>query len=352
MPIQLSGMIGTLGKRRAGARPIARWVLSVPVLLSLAVHAALVGALVTWQWERARGPERVSEAGGSTMLELAERAAPERAVVPAAPVVMPLAPPPMAREEEKVEREKAPAAREALVVTPVAPAPEVKTKPAPASADVPVRREATPVERPAEPLPAPSAEEAGPVSFAGVESRRAARVVYVIDGSGVMASSLPFVKEELVRSVAKLGAGQSFQVIASRVGKVGSAGTEYFRGATLVSAGGKEKQELARWLATVEPGGRSDPLAGLSAALALKPDLVLLLTRSIRRSGKGAEWGAGNAATLAELERLNPVDAGTGRRGAVIKAVQFVEEDPTGLLRAIAEAHGDGEGSYRVVPVE
>jgi hypothetical protein len=33
----------------------------------------------------------------------------------------------------------------------------------------------------------------------------------------------------------------------------------------------------------------------------------------------------------------------------VIKTIQFLEEDPTGVMRAIAERHGDGPGSYRVL---
>ena len=45
------------------------------------------------------------------------------------------------------------------------------------------------------------------------------------------------------------------------------------------------------WLAGIQPGGRSDPLAGLTAALKLKPDLIFLLTRSIRRSGGTARMG-------------------------------------------------------------
>jgi hypothetical protein len=37
----------------------------------------------------------------------------------------------------------------------------------------------------------------------------------------------------------------------------------------------------------------------------------------------------------------------------VIKALQFIEDDPTGTMRAIADLHGDGEGSYRIVkPLE
>jgi len=46
-------------------------------------------------------------------------------------------------------------------------------------------------------------------------------------------------------------------------------------------------------------------------------------------------------ATMAELDRLNPSARGAGRP-AVIKTIQFLDDDPTGILRAIAAAHAPG----------
>jgi hypothetical protein len=183
-----------------------------------------------------------------------------------------------------------------------------------------------------------------PVSFAGVEGARAKRVVYVVDASGAMTSSLKFVKEELIRSIARLDPSQSFQIIVIR------NPIEQFADG-LVPATGPVRMRAAAWLETIQPSGRSDPLPGLEAALRLKPELVFLLTRSIRRSGTNAEWGQGSAATLDALDRLNPVDLHTGQRPAVIKAIQFLDDDPTGLLQDIARLHGDGPGSYRVLRI-
>ncbi|MCA9300522.1 MAG: hypothetical protein KDA28_15735, partial [Phycisphaerales bacterium] len=53
-------------------------------------------------------------------------------------------------------------------------------------------------------------------SFAGLRARKAASVVYVVDASGPMASSLSFVFDELRRSVARLGPSQTFQAIIFR----------------------------------------------------------------------------------------------------------------------------------------
>lgn len=186
-----------------------------------------------------------------------------------------------------------------------------------------------------------------------MKSDRAGRIVYALDASGAMTTSLRFVKEELARSVARLDATQSFQVVVFRQ-PPGAAEpiAEFFDGvARLAPATEEAKSRLGAWLETIQPSGRSEPLAGLRAALGLSPDLVFLLTRSIRRSGPDATWGNGPGATLAELDRLNPRD-GSGSRPTVIKALQFLDPDPTGLLPAIANTHGDGPGSYRVVKLE
>jgi hypothetical protein len=122
---------------------------------------------------------------------------------------------------------------------------------------------------------------------------------------------------------------------------------------TLAQANATNKAALSRWLASVRPAGKSNPLDGLRCGLAFKPDVVFLLSRSIRRSaGDPAAdvgvWGRGKAETLAELDRLN-ARALNGQRRAVIKAIQFLEEDPTGTMQAIGDEHGDGPGSYSVL---
>ena len=90
-------------------------------------------------------------------------------------------------------------------------------------------------------------------------------------------------------------------------------------------------------------------LLGAVASLhtADNPDLVFVLTRSINRS-VGFDAEANNRDVLDALESINPVNA-SGRRPARIKTIQFLDDDPTGLLQEIAERHGDGAGSYRLV---
>lgn len=221
----------------------------------------------------------------------------------------------------------------------------------------------TPATQAARPNPKPAAAQApattpsppAVASFAGVEGVRAKRIVYVMDGSAAMVTTLPFIEDELVRSVARLNASQSFQVVVfrdppeSRSGKALPA-LEKFSPEGLTAANTAARQHVSTWIQSIRPLGSSVPLEGLREALGLHPDLIFLLTCSIQRSEAGT-WGEGNAATLAALDRLNPPDA-SGRRPTVIKAVQLLADDPTGLLQAIATIHGDGAGSYRVLTLD
>lgn len=194
-------------------------------------------------------------------------------------------------------------------------------------------------------------------TFAGLGARQASSVVYVVDASGAMVTSLKWVFRELERSVGALSSGQRFQVVLFRERPDGGIGYEAFGGpsAKLVQATVANKSALSKWLASVRPSGRSNPLDGLKRALELDPDAVFLLSRSIRRSSGDKDtgvWGKGRDETLTELDRLNPRTGRAGRRRVLIKTIQFLEEDPTGTLQAIGTEHGDGPGSYRVLSLQ
>jgi hypothetical protein len=184
--------------------------------------------------------------------------------------------------------------------------------------------------------------------------------VYVVDASGAMIASLPFITAELERSVRGLSTAQKFAVVLFRDRP--DAGTHYDlfvppgsdpARVSLAQANATNKAALSRWLATVGPTGKSNPLDGLRCGLAFKPDVIFLLSRSIRRTSGDAEgvWGRGKADTLAELDRLNPRGL-SGHRRVVIKAIQFLEEDPSGTMQGIGDEHGDGPGSYAVLTLK
>lgn len=185
----------------------------------------------------------------------------------------------------------------------------------------------------------------GGVRFAGLGASNARSVVYVVDASGPMVTSMPRVIEELRRSVDQLATAQKFGVVLFRRTEAGQ-GAELFA-PVLMRATPTAKRRLAEWLTEVTPAGASNPLTGLEAALALKPDAVFLLSRSIARSGGGV-WEEGLEATLSRLEGLNPRSAATGARPTLIQTIQFLDDDPTGIMQAIGARHGQGNG-YRVV---
>jgi len=184
------------------------------------------------------------------------------------------------------------------------------------------------------------------VSFAGLGATGVGSVVYVVDVSGSMVTSLPIVVRELERSIARLAPTQKFGVVLCRRSGEAAPAAEAFA-PVLVRATPSARQLLHDWLTRVEPSGRSGPLTGLEAALSLKPDAVFLLARSIQRSGGGV-WEQGFESTMGRLEQLNPASGPARQRRVLIQTIQFLDEDPTGIMQAIGERHGGGVG-YRVI---
>lgn len=196
--------------------------------------------------------------------------------------------------------------------------------------------------------PTPTQTSPPSASFAGVKGERAGRVVYVLDASGAMTSCLPFIKKELEASVSRLIPGQTFQIVMMRR-RATEKGAEirFFNasGDGFLAPDTKNRVTLKDWLDDVSPKWASDPGAGIEAALKQQPDVIFVLTRSIRRSAGDEPL---NRSLLARLDSLNPKDR-AGRRRTAIKVLQFIDEDPTGVLPEIAREHGDGPESYRVI---
>lgn len=342
------------GAPRLARRLIPRTSRGVAIALSIAVHAGLLYGLARVTILAPRRPDRLGEEALTT-ITLAPMPAEDAGDPPGDP----------APRDATAAQSPAPSpAQEPAPAHPPAPAAPLLIK-AEASRPAPPAFETRPpvpqAPRP-EPAPPPAADPPQQprdmaASFAGMEVARATRIVYVMDGSAAMVPSFPFVKEELLRSVGRLGTGQAFQVIVFRRppmvnGRLTAPEIERFSAnEPYLNATASNKVRLAQWLDRVQPKGGSAPLIGLSAGLNQEPDLVFLLTCSIRRTG-ASEWGSGKDAILASLDALNPINSFTGQRPAVIKAVQFLDEDPTGILRAIASAHGDGVGSYRVLTLD
>jgi tetratricopeptide (TPR) repeat protein len=188
------------------------------------------------------------------------------------------------------------------------------------------------------------------VAFAGVQSKAARTLVYVVDGSGATANSFAYLQTQLMRSIDRLSPTQRFQVVLFRESDDSAYTLAPINSGKLARATPQHKQAVADWLDSVSARGRSNPLDGLKGALALKPDLVLLITRSIQRTEMG--WAQGQREILQTLNALNPQDPISGQRSTVIKCVQLLDEDPTGIMNAIGSLHGDGVDDYKVVRYE
>jgi len=321
--------------RRGATHPLLRAAL--PPGVSVAIHAALLAVLV------ALGSRLVAPA-------------PE----PARPVAL-----------AEIERPPAPAPRAALAPRrdPGASAPDgAGAPPAPAAParagalERAVAHAAAPPERVTldalGTLDAPGgadllspATRAQAVRFAGARTGAAARLVFCVDASGATATSFSYIRERLLQSIDTLSPTQRFRVVLFR--ERSGSGVELVPRARepLVRATRANKELVARTLGRTIAAGRSNPLEALRAALALEPDLVILVSRAIERTGDDP-WAGGLAKVRASLDTLNPPDPVTGTRPVVIKTIQLLDDDPSGVLRAIGTWHGDGVDDHQVVPYE
>lgn len=189
------------------------------------------------------------------------------------------------------------------------------------------------------------------VRFAGLGVSNATKIIYVVDASGSMVSTFPVVLNYLERSVSRLARTQRFQIIfygreayqpAPHPGDVDDGA--HWR---LIRATPENIRSVIAWLRGLVPGGKSNPIPALRLALNMEqPDAIFLLSNIITGAG---QWEADKDTLLKEISALNPVDEHTGRRRTVIKTLQFLEEDPAGILKAIGETHG-GEDGYKFIP--
>jgi hypothetical protein len=331
-----------LGWRRLRRSQAPQRVLA-PLAVNVAVHGALVLLLaLAWTGVRPRGSEPVPEFALTLDEGIVETSAPPQET-------------PAADEAGEQARSALAAAAEALAEGPGS-LPEL-SRLSGAGGDLPALRSLSGGARdPSAMLGRGDRRIIGSASFAGVGAEQAGSVVYVVDASGAMVTSRREVIEELQRSISALKPTQHFQIVMFRDRRGGPALEVFNPGAgrpSLARATQRNKQAAFEWLGQVRPEGVSNPIEGLRRGLAFQPDVVFLLARSIVRSGEGAAWGAGREATLAELDALNPVtDVRTGRRRVQIKTIQFIDEDPSGVMRAIGAAHGGGAAGHALLTLE
>ncbi len=169
----------------------------------------------------------------------------------------------------------------------------------------------------------------------------AKRIAYIIDASGSLLDSMPFVINEIKQSVSKLSDEQAFTVI-------------FFQGEEAIEipppglkkADSESKQMIMNWLdvdsGNVVPRGRSNPVKAIKVALRYKPQLVFLLSDNI--TGQG-QYEMDQKRLLAEIKKANTAHT-------KINTIQFLYPDPltrVGLkptLELISDSTG---GIYKFV---
>ena len=228
---------------------------------------------------------------------------------------------------------------------PQMPSPAVAAAPKPPTRTPPARSAGAP--DPARALAEAVRARPRTIDFAGVATQSARSVVFVVDASGAMTTSMPFVLAELERSLAALGPTQRFQVVVFRdrsaIDPSDRTPALAFGNGQLLEPTPAVRAAVASWLDSLKLGGRSTPLPGLERALAMQPDAIFLLSRSIARTQDGT-WDVGTEILLERLDRLNPSNS-RGQRRTRIHAIQFIDPDPTNLMPTLAQRHG-GAGAY------
>lgn len=163
----------------------------------------------------------------------------------------------------------------------------------------------------------------------------ARRIVYLVDASGSLIDTLPFVILELKRSIGELSERQKFSVI-------------FFQGDEAIEvpppglkqANSTNKQKVIRFIdidsGKITPMGLSNPIKALRLALRYRPQLLFILSDNITGQGR---YEVDQRRLLASIAREN-------KSATKINTIQFLYPDPLEkfnlkpTLQLIAEGTG------------
>ena len=167
----------------------------------------------------------------------------------------------------------------------------------------------------------------------------ARRVVFVIDASGSLIDTLPYVITELQRMIRELDPEQEFAILLYNDTGVHEAAPPGMK-----KADERVKARRSAWLneGPVIPSGQANPTEAIRLGLSYKPQAIFLLSDDITGSGR---HGIDQRRLLAAIEAANTANT-------VIHTIQYIYPDPLeryGLkptLQFIAERTG---GDYKFV---
>jgi hypothetical protein len=176
------------------------------------------------------------------------------------------------------------------------------------------------------------------------------RFVYVLDKSGSMGegrnlsrgSRFERARAELVRSIDELAEDQRFCVFLFSHETRQMFDAEWLVPQLLPATPGN-KRKLKAWLATIDPGGNTDPREALRLGLALEPSAIFLLSDGAfngREKSLNVGLFTGNPDVSAVVERHN-------RAQSPIHTFAYEDPDSCEQMAALAE---QTKGRYRYIP--
>lgn len=178
---------------------------------------------------------------------------------------------------------------------------------------VPRPGEAWPPVMPSDPSEAPFYHFGGLYGTPG-----AARIVYLIDASGSLIDTLPFIQKQLQQTLGELRPEQSYAVLFFAGNRVLEAPPVGMKSAT-----GRAVQVTSQWIdpasGKVIASGRPHPDAAIRRALAYQPDAVILLSDGLTGRGDRA---------IAERARLLTLVDTANTAGVVFHTLQVRRPDP------------------------
>jgi len=173
----------------------------------------------------------------------------------------------------------------------------------------------------------------------------ARQLVYLVDASGSLIDTFPFVIRELKRSIGELKDEQRFSVL-------------FFQGDDYIetpppgpqNATGEYKQRVNKWLdpeegGNVAPLGPSNPVGALRRSLQWSPQLMFLLSDNVTGQGR---YEVDQRRLIQEIMDAN-------RAGTKINTIQFVYDDPLvkyGLPRTLERISELTGGVHRFVTAQ
>jgi hypothetical protein len=157
----------------------------------------------------------------------------------------------------------------------------------------------------------------------------ARKIAYLVDASGSLIDTLPFVIKELRDSVNGLIEEQQYTIIFFQDGEPIEAPPVGWKNATP-----ENKRRTSEFIAleagNIVPRGRTDPVKALRLAMRYKPELMFILSDNI--TGRGV-YEVDREDLLKLLNEVNK------DRKTTINTIQFLYPDPLNTLADIAAEH-------------